>query len=1180
MSEVFIKIREEREYRQLLHSIDEGVRFHKGKPLQVTGLCEGATLAVLTTLLLDYKQKYGHGALIFVPDERRGKNLSAALARCGLLSYFFPERDFVFYNMTSSREFEQERLQTLVAVSAGRFDAVIATLPAALQITLPPDVLAKRVIHIQTGDTLALDALCEAALACGYTESEMVDAPGLFSKRGGLFDIYVPGVASPYRIEFFGDEVDSISLFDPESQRRTEPQEVCEIIPAKEVLLDDAAVAGVNQAMARLLADAKKKGKALPSSERFAIESGEELPCIDRFIDYVYENKQACLLDYFERDSLFVLLDRAQSYKLYDAFEWHLAHQIESLLEEGLIESQHAVYAKTKADFEHRFYAAGGVFFDAFASEDLAGAADLFTFHTKQTVSYAGRLSLLAEDIKNYFSAGFAVEVVCENEISVKHVKEFLQEQGIASVSQADSERPQNCVLLCTNALSDQTVKEGFAGPGFELSDASYVLLSLTDQEAVRSKPKRSKKKGSKSERILSYADLTEGDYVVHANHGIGRYVGLQTMTVDGVTKDFVKIQYAGTDALYLPCSQLDLLSKYIGDKGENGQLKLSKIGGTEWHKTKARVKAAAKEMAGELIKLYAKRTRQPGFAYGPDDEFQEEFEAAFPYEETEGQTIAVAEIKEDMEKSCPMDRLLCGDVGFGKTEVAMRAAFKAAMNNKQVAMLVPTTILAMQHYQTFTARMRGFPIRIEMLSRFRTAKQQADILKNLKNGKIDIIIATHRLLSSDIAFRDLGLFIVDEEQRFGVAHKEKLKQISGNVDVLTLSATPIPRTLNMAMSGIRDMSILEEAPENRLPVQTFVLEYDDLMIESAINKELRRGGQVFYLCNNIERLDLTVRKIKAMAPQANIVSAHGRMEREEISEIWGELLSGAVDILVSTTIIESGVDVPNANTLIIENADRFGLSQLHQIRGRVGRSSRRAYAYFTYPKQKVLSEVATKRLSAIREYTEFGSGFRIALRDLEIRGAGNILGAEQHGHMESVGYDLYMKLLNEAILEEKDEAAPPMPECTVEYGKSAYIPERYIKSASGRISAYRKIAEITTEEDRSNIIDELIDRYGDLPASVYTLIGISLLRALGARCGITKIDFANGCFTMQQNPFHLEAWIALAAGKKNQMRIGAAGKPCVAFKPHRTKNAFDEAIVFLEEYMSVAKEAEKSHSV
>ncbi|MCI8589534.1 MAG: transcription-repair coupling factor [Clostridiales bacterium] len=1180
MSEVFSKIREEREYEQLLRGIDEGLRFHKEKPLQVTGLCEGATLAVLTTLLLDYKQKYGRGALILVPDERRGKHLSAALLRCGLLSYFFPERDFVFYNMTSSREFEQERLTALAAALSGRFDVMIATLPAALQVTLPPAVLKKRVIRIQTGDALSLEALCEAVLASGYAESEMVDAPGLFAKRGGLFDIYVPGNAFPFRIEFFGDEVDSISLFDPETQRRTELQETCEVIPAKEVLMDEAAVGRVNQAMERLLADAKKKGKTLSSSERFTVEQGEELLCADRFIDSIYEQERACLLDYVDKESLLVLLDRAQSYKLYDAFEWHLAHQVETLLEEGLIESQHAVYAKTKADFEYRFYAGGGVFFDAFATEELSGVADLFTFRTKQTVSYTGRLSLLAEDIKNYFSAGFQVEIVCENAISVKHVKEFLQEQDIISITHVEGKIPENCVLLSGAESSDTAFQNQFSGPGFELTNVSYVVLSLTGENTVRVKPKRNKKKVNKSERILSYADLSEGDYVVHANHGIGRYVGLQTMTVDGVTKDFVKIQYAGTDALYLPCSQLDLLSKYIGDKGENGQLKLSKIGGAEWHKTKARVKAAAKEMAGELIKLYAKRTRQPGFAYGPDDEFQEEFEADFPFDETEGQIIAAAEIKEDMEKSCPMDRLLCGDVGFGKTEVAMRAAFKAAMNNKQVAMLVPTTILAMQHYQTFTARMRGFPIRIEMLSRFRTAKQQADIIKNLKNGKIDIIIATHRLLSSDIAFRDLGLFIVDEEQRFGVAHKEKLKQISGNVDVLTLSATPIPRTLNMAMSGIRDMSILEEAPENRLPVQTFVLEYDDLMIESAINKELRRGGQVFYLCNNIERLDLTVRKIKAMAPQANIVSAHGRMEREEISEIWGALLSGEVDILVSTTIIESGVDVPNANTLIIENADRFGLSQLHQIRGRVGRSNRRAYAYFTYPKQKVLSEVATKRLSAIREYTEFGSGFRIALRDLEIRGAGNVLGAEQHGHMESVGYDLYMKLLNEAILEEKGEAPAPALECTVEYGKSAYIPDRYIKSAAGRISAYRKIAEISTQEDRSNMIDELIDRYGDLPVPVYTLIGISLLRALGARCGITKIDFTNGYFVMHQKPFHLEAWIALSATKKNQMRIGAAGKPCVTFKPYRTKNAFDEAIAFLEAYMAVAKEAEKSSSV
>ena len=972
-------------------------------------------------------------------------------------------------------------------------------------------------------------------------------------------------------MNFLETRVDSISYFDPESQRRTERVLHCEMIPAREVLAGPGAAEKISRALARLLAAKKKKNEPLPSTETFTVEPGGEIKFIDRFIDYVYENSRSCLLDYMAQGCLMLLEDQVKTEKLYETFEWHMAHQVQALLEEGLIEGGRAVYAKTKYDFEDRFRTAYGVFFDTFGARSGQEFAGLYSFRTKQTVSYLGKPELLAEDIKDYLAASFMVDVVCANGVSRKHLKEFLYEHGILAITETPAARPPKSVLL-TGGLST---------PGFELTDMKYAVLCLSEN-AEGQKTKRPKRKapakGSAGERILSYADLSEGDYVVHANHGIGRYVGIQTMTVDGVTKDFIKIQYAGTDALYLPCNQLELLSKYIGDKGEDGRLKLSKIGGTEWHKTKARVKAAAKEMAGELIRLYAERTRLPGFAFAPDDEFQEEFEAAFEFEETDGQAVAAAEIKADMEKSCPMDRLLCGDVGFGKTEVAMRAAFKAAMNNKQVAILVPTTILAMQHYQTFITRMRGFPIRIEVLNRFRTAKAQAEIIKNLKNGKIDMIIATHRLLSADIKFKDLGLLVVDEEQRFGVAHKEKLKQISKNVDVLTLSATPIPRTLNMAMSGIRDMSILEEAPENRLPVQTYVLEYDEVIIEGALDKELRRGGQVFYLCNNIENLDKTVKRIHDMAPDARIAKAHGRMEKDELSEIWRSLLSGDIDILVSTTIIESGVDVPNANTLIIENADRFGLSQLHQIRGRVGRSSRRAYAYFTYPKHKVLTEIAAKRLAAIREFTEFGSGFRIALRDLEIRGAGNVLGAEQHGHMDSVGYDLYMKILGEAILEQKGEKVVEALECTVEYNKSAYIPERYIKAANQRISAYRKISDIKNRQDQSDVIDELIDRYGDLPAPVLTLIGISLLRAYGVKCGMNKIQYAAGQFYLHQQPIDLENWVALSVQEKHQMRIGAQNKPCVAFKPTRTKTELDETLSFLEKYIAIREKSTSAH--
>ncbi|MBQ7982898.1 MAG: transcription-repair coupling factor, partial [Clostridia bacterium] len=679
------------------------------------------------------------------------------------------------------------------------------------------------------------------------------------------------------------------------------------------------------------------------------------------------------------------------------------------------------------------------------------------------------------------------------------------------------------------------TILWGVDALGFELPESHFAVLSTYPThtayaKAVAGRAKKNKKKKSAAERILSYADLTVGDYVVHVNHGIGQYMGIQTITgVDGNSRDYVKIKYAGADALFLPCEQLDMISKYIGAHADDGLVKLSKMGGTEWGKTKARVKAAAKSMAKELIALYAARLRKPGFAFSPDDEMQRAFESVFPYEETESQVTAIEEIKADMQRPTPMDRLLCGDVGYGKTEVALRAAMKAVENGKQVAILVPTTILALQHYQTILSRFRGLPVHVEILSRFRMPTQQEEIIRRVRRGEIDIIVGTHRLVSKDVAFRDLGLVIIDEEQRFGVAAKEKLKTLSENVDCLMLSATPIPRTLNMAMSGIRDMSVLDEAPGDRVPVQSYVLEYDELILSEALKKELRRGGQVFWLHNRVEDIDACAARVAGLAPDAVIAIAHGKMDKEEISDIWQKLLTGEVDILISTTIIETGIDIPNANTLVIENADRMGLSQLHQIRGRIGRSSRRAYAYFTYPKGKTLTEIATKRLQAIREYTEFGSGFKIAMRDLEIRGAGNILGAEQHGHMESVGYDLYIKLLNEAILEEKGGTVKAKTEAVIDISLDAYLPERYVRAAAQRIDLYKKIAAIETPEDKADILDELADRFGNPPKAAQNLVEVAYLRAQASALHIARIEAKLSSLAIYPAYFDGAAWSTCA---------------------------------------------------
>ena len=790
----------------------------------------------------------------------------------------------------------------------------------------------------------------------------------------------------------------------------------------------------------------------------------------------------------------------------------------------------------------------------------------LYSIQSRQNVSYRDNFRLLCEDLKHYSENGFRISVMVENETVAARTSEALREEGV------------KCVLGGEPTDGFPSFIWGVNLSGFELIASKYVCLSLyasayAPGRVIASRIRKKRAKVSAKERIMSYADLEIGDYVVHEKHGIGIYRGLSTVTMGGSTADYVKIEYAGSDNLYLPCTQLDSLSKYIGAGAESGTVKISRMGGTEWVKTRNKAKAAAKEMAKELINLYAERMRREGIPFDADDAMQTEFEAAFEYEETDGQRVAIQEIKEDMERAVPMERLLCGDVGYGKTEVALRAAFKAVRSGFQVAILVPTTILALQHYQTMLSRMRGFPVTVDMISRFRKPKQQAETLRRLKRGEVDILVGTHRLISKDVEFRDLGLVIIDEEQRFGVAQKEKLKQLTKNVDVLTLTATPIPRTLNMAMSGIRDMSILEEPPTDRLPVQTYVLEYDEVVITEAIKKELRRGGQVFYMHNRVEDLSVIAAKLATQIEGAVIATAHGQMDKEELSDIWHSMLEGDIDVLVCTTLIEAGINVPNANTLIIDDADRYGLAQLHQIRGRVGRSGRRAYAYFAYRKDKTLTEIAEKRLAAIRDFTEFGSGFRVAMRDLEIRGAGNLLGAEQHGQIETVGYDLYMKLLNEAILEEKGETVKKRPECGVALDVDAYIPEKYVRSSAQRIDAYKKIASIRCEEDVSDVRDELTDRYGTPPEQTEALLKISLLRALGGEGGFTRIEYRNGAILYHTTGFDLSVWSELMNEYRGRIFFSAGSDPYVTFKRQPKEDRCDCALNLLKKYIQKTAE-------
>ena len=1178
MNRISHRYEEEREFRELLSTLREQRDRRLPKPLRVIGLCEGARNALFAALLEDEELVSKQTpALLIVPDEKEMVKAEASLRPLGHRPALYRFRDFVMYNITASHEFEHERLSVLHALLNGTVDVVITTPDALLQYTMPRSCLQTATRTVSVGDTVDLDDLRAFLVFAGYTATELVDGVGQFSVRGGILDVFPPGLDNPVRIELFGDDVDGMGYFDILSQRRSEPVETVCLTPAREILIREEALERVREAIRSLYKKSRDvHARDLLSAELDAALAGTDLRFADKYISAIYEEK-VTLLDYFPPRSLVFCQELGACEERVRSYEWHQKQTVVTLLEEGLITPALADYGKGQADFLAAVATRPGVIADAFVSAlgEIRVAGD-FSIQNKQTVSYSDHFDLLMEDVATYKKNGYRLLLLAENEVMARNLLSMTAERDFpmtlfSSLDQASGEEE------CDGILS------GVSLSGFELTASRFAVLSTCSAGTVNGSVqlgnrKRKGKKKSAQERIMSYADLQNGDYIVHVNHGIGMFLGIESVTVEGVTRDYIKIKYAGTDVLYLPCEQLDSISKYIGAKSEDGTLKLSRMGGSEWTRTKRQVKGAAKEMAKELIKLYAERSRRPGFAFLPDDDMQRDFEASFPFSETDGQLLAIRDVKRDMEAPRPMDRLLCGDVGFGKTEVALRAAFKAVESGKQVAFLVPTTILAFQHYQTFLSRLRGFPITVDMLSRFRSSKQQSETLRRIRRGEIDIVVGTHRMVSADVAFKDLGLVIIDEEQRFGVAAKEKLKQLSQGVDTLTLTATPIPRTLNMAMSGIRDMSVLEEAPMDRVPVQTYVLEYDEVILADAIQKELRRGGQVFYLHNRVESMQEIASRVAQMAPDAHIAVAHGKMDREELSDIWRSMLSGEIDILVSTTIIESGVDVPNANTLIIENADRLGLSQLHQIRGRVGRSSRRAYAYFTYPRGRVLTEVATKRLSAIRDYTEFGSGFKVALRDLEIRGAGNLLGSEQHGHIETVGYDLYMRLLNEAILEEKGEVVAPKTECTVDMNVSAYLPEGYVRQAVQRIDIYKKISLIENEEDFRDILDELLDRYGEPPKAVMSLLRVSLLRALGSRAGIIKIVKRGSSVLFYPEKLDLRAWSMLAADRKGSVLLSLDLKPYATLRLKANEDPLEKAGQLLAQYLTIVQAQENEN--
>ena len=1149
-------IRLDPEYKQLLRTVEQNFRVNP-LPILASGLCDGAGDALIVSLLQDTEKTRDGCALIICPEEKDCVRLSGMLEHFGVRAGFFMARDLTFYNMVASHEYEHERLKLLSGLQNGDYDVIVTTPDAALGYTVPPQRLRNTTISIHADDAIEPRVLAEKLICAGYVRVDMADSPGQFAIRGGIIDIFPPygtfmdrdgGIKSgslAFRIELFGDEVDRMGLFEPESQRMTQDIHSAEFPPAREILCDKDALEWLKNAISAQF-KASKNEQAMEEliREKAAVESAiansTEIMFLDKYVTLVYGEKTS-LLDYFPKKNLLLLRGTNAINERLQASQWHLNQTVTELLEGGTISSKYTEYSKPSAEF-HLFCDRNiTLHVDSIAykvsDKRLSG---LFGFRSRHTVSYADNDSLFSEDLENYIKSGYRCLVIPENEVSGKAIAEHLLQEGYAVIDKPDGieKMPNGSVAVIAHGLI----------PGYELPSPRIAVLSMNPETRVgalnlagKSVLRKKKKKNSKD--ILSYAELEVGDYVVHETYGIGRYTGIETMTCNGITRDYIGIQYAGSDKLFLPVEKLDKVGKYIGAHSDDGMVKLSKMGGESWKKSKTRAKAAVKEMAKDLIRLYAERMRLPGHAFPADDSYQKAFEDAFEYDETESQLSAINEIKDDMMKAAPMDRLLCGDVGYGKTEVALRAAYKAVLGGKQVALLVPTTLLALQHYQTMLTRMRSFAVNVDMVSRFRTPKQQAQTLRRLKRGELDILVGTHRLLSKDVEFHDLGLVIVDEEQRFGVAQKEKLKQITHGVDVLSLSATPIPRTLNMAMGGIRDISILDDAPVDRLPVQTYVLEEDPLIIEEAIRRELRRGGQVFYLHNNVDTIHSVAAAVAKAIPEARITVGHGKMDKEELEKIWEQMLAGEIDILVCTTIIETGVDIPNANTLIVSNSHKLGLSQLHQIRGRVGRSSRRAYAYFTYPAHKALPEIAQKRLEAVREYAEFGAGFKIALRDMEIRGTGNLLGTEQHGHLDAIGYDLYIKLLNQAVLEEKGEMPEQEIECTVSLDFSAFIPEKYVPYPAQRMALYKKIALIGNETDLMDITDELVDRFGNPPTETTNLLRIALIHSTAIACGITSIrQNGNEVHIYPQN-VDIDRWSEVADALKGQLRIMMAGE-------------------------------------
>ncbi|MGN0351379.1 MAG: transcription-repair coupling factor [Roseburia sp.] len=1073
--------------------------------IQVSGCMDAQKAHFISSI------RQGKGTRIIVTfQEQRAKELYEEYCFFDKKTAYYPAKDILFYQSDiRGNLLTAERINALKLIAEEEDCTIITTFDGLMNPMPSPERFVNAVIELTVGDTLDLESFTRRLVELGYEKNYQVETMGEFSVRGGIIDIFPLTEENPYRIELWGDEIDSIRSFDAESQRSIENLEKVRIYPACELVLsEEEKKKGIEKIRKEAEKTSEKFRKEMKTeeghhirqlAEQIAEEVGEFgiVAGADAYLSY-FCGERVSLLDYFEKEDTLIFLDETnRTIERGIATETEFSESMKQRLEKGYLLPGQMKELISYKEIVGKMMNRKCI---ALATLDLKSnhieIKEHLNIQTRTVNPYNNSFELLVKDLSRYKKNQYQVILLSGSRTRAKRLAEDLMSEGLNAFYAEDFE----------HEVKPGEIMVGYGKwkKGYEYPMIKFVVISESDIFGGE-KRKKKHRKSYEGERIASFTDLNIGDYVVHENHGLGVYRGIEKIEVDKTVKDYIKIEYAGGGTLYILATQLELLQKYAG--ADARKPKLNKLGSQEWNKTKSRVRGAVKEIAQDLVKLYAERQETEGFVYSPDTVWQNEFEEMFPFEETEDQEIAIAETKRDMESKKVMDRLICGDVGYGKTEIAIRAAFKAVQDGKQVVYLCPTTILAQQHYSTFVQRMKDFPIHIDLLCRFRTPAEQKKTIEGVKKGQVDILIGTHRVLSKDVVFKDLGLLIIDEEQRFGVAHKEKIKQLKTNIDVLTLTATPIPRTLHMSLIGIRDMSVLEEPPMDRIPIQTYVMEYNEELVREAISREMARGGQAYYVFNRVKEIEDVAHKIAELVPEANVAFAHGQMKEHELEKIMYQFINGEIDVLVSTTIIETGLDISNVNTMIIQDADNLGLSQLYQLRGRVGRSNRTSYAFLMYKRDKMLKEVAEKRLAAIKEYTELGSGFKIAMRDLEIRGAGNLLGVEQHGHMEAVGYDLYCKMLNEAVKEAKGIAVEESFDTTIEIDIDAYIPMGYIPNEFQKLDAYKRIADLESEEEAEEMLEELIDRFGDPPKSVENLLYIAKVKTMAHACYFIEVS-------------------------------------------------------------------------